>query len=301
MGQEKEWIAYVNGSYVPQSQARVSIFDHGFLWGDGVYDTICTFNGYIMELERHLDRLYRSVKAFDLVLPLTRQECRQIIVRIAETNGAPNQYIKIIVTSGVGPTPVMDRSNCQPTVVVFSRPFFFMVDSADDKAKGIRTMITSIRRIPPQCLDPRAKNLNYANLVLAEREARRYGVDMAIMLDMNGFVNEAPGYNIFVVREGRVYTPPTENILPGVTRATIFDICEEKGIGIHETRLIPNDLYTADEVFLTSSIEGVTPVAEIDGRIIGSGESGPISRDLALAYREWATGGTHGTPFKTDE
>lgn len=299
MPQEKEWIAYVNGQYIPQSRAKVSIFDHGFLWGDGIYDTICTFNGYIMELERHLDRLFRSLQAFDLEPPLSREDCRKIIMKVAETNGAKNQYIKIIITSGIGPTPVMDRANCKPTVVVFSRPFFLMVDSADDKGKGIRTMITSIRRIPSQCLDPRAKNLNYANLVLAEREARRYGVDMAIMLDINGFVNEAPGYNIFIVRNNRVYTPPPENILLGVTRETIFDICKNEGIDIYETRLIPNDLYTADEVFLSSSIEGITPVAEIDGRTIGSVKSGPISRRLAQRYHEWATSGIHGTPFQT--
>lgn len=300
MTQEKGWIAYVNGQYVPQSEARVSIFDHGFLWGDGVYDAICTFNGYIMELDRHIDRLFRSIQSFDIDMPLSKEECKKIIIKVAETNGEKDQYIKIIVTSGVGPRPVMDRTGCETTVVVFSRPFFFLVDRDKEREKGIKTIITSIRRIPAQCLDPKAKNLNYANFVLAEREARCVGVDMAIMLDIHGFVNEAPGYNVFIVRQSEIYTPPPENILMGVTRATLLDICKKEGIKVIEARLIPHDLYTADEVFMSCSAGGATAVVEVDGRTIASGKPGPVTRRLGEIYLDWAENGVHGTPFKAE-
>ena len=298
MMQEKEWIAYVNGEYVPQSEAKVSIFDHGFIWGDGVYDALCTFNSYIMELDRHVDRLFRSIQSFDIDMPLSKEDCKKIIIKVVETNGAKNQYIKIIVTSGVGPLPVMDRRDCKTTVVVFSRPFFFLVDREKELEKGIKTIITSLRRIPAQCLDPKAKNLNYANFVLAEREARRLGADMAIMLDIHGFVNEAPGYNIFAVRQGKIYTPPGENILMGITRETLLDICNEEGLEVIEARLIPYDLYTADEVFMSCSASGVTAIAEVDGRTIGTGKPGPITRRLSQTYLDWAKNGIHGTPFK---
>jgi len=298
MMQEKEWIAYVNGEYVPQSEAKVSIFDHGFIWGDGVYDALCTFNGYIMELDRHVDRLFRSIQAFDINMPLSKEECKEIIIKVVETNGGKDQYVKTIVTSGVGPLPVMDRRDCKTTVVVFSRPFFFLVDRDKEREKGIKTIITSLRRIPAQCLDPKSKNLNYANLVLAEREARRVGADMAIMLDIHGFVNEAPGFNVFIVRQGKIYTPPSGNILMGIGRATVFDICEKEGLEVIEDQLIPYDLYTADEVFLSSSI-GVTAVAEVDGRTIGTGKPGPITRRLGKIYLDWAKKGIHGTAFKT--
>ncbi|MFC1931080.1 branched-chain-amino-acid transaminase [Chloroflexota bacterium] len=296
---EKEWIAYVNGEYLPQSQAKVSIFDHGFLWGDGVYDALCVFNGYIMELDRHVDRLFRSIQSFHLDMPLSKEKCKEAIIKVAETNGDKSQYIKIIVTSGVGPHPVMNRKDCKTTVVIFSRPFFFLVSREDEYEKGIKTIITSLRRIPAQCLDPKAKNLNYANFVLAEHEAQTVGMDMAIMLDIHGFVNEGPGYNIFVVRQGRISTPPSGNILMGVTRETIFDICKEEGIEIVEEQLVTYDLYTADEIFMSNSISGVTVVVEVDGRTIASGKPGPVTQRLRKVYLDWAEKGVHGTLLKT--
>jgi branched-chain amino acid aminotransferase len=296
--QEKEWVAYVNGEYLPQSEAKISIFDHGFLWGDGVYDTMITFNGYIFKMDEHIDRLFRSIHAFDIDMPLSKEKCKEIILKTAQTNGEKNQYIKIIVTSGVGPRPVMDRRDCKPSVVVFSRPFFFLIDRDKELETGIKTIITSLRRIPAQCLDPKSKNLNYANLVLAEHEARRGGADMAIMCDIHGFVNEAPGFNVFIVRRGRISTPPSENILMGVGRETVFEIAEKEKLELIEERLIPYDLYTADEVFLSSSI-GITAVAEVDGRVISSGKPGPVTRRLSKLYLEMAESGIHGTPFAT--
>ncbi len=298
MSQNKEWIAYVNGEYVPQSQAKVSIFDHGFIWADGVYDTLVAMNGYIFKMDEHLGRLFRSIQSFGLDMPLDKKQCQDIIVKVCEENGAKDQYIKIIVSSGVGPTPVMDRKSCKPTVVVFSRPVFYLVDKEKEGEKGIKTAITSIRRIPAQCLDPKAKNLNYGNFVLAEREARQLGADMAIMCDIHGFVNESPGYNIFIAVSGNLYTPPPENILIGVTRDTIFEICQKENISLFEKRLIPYDLYNADEVFLSCSLGGTAAVAEVDGRVIKDGKPGLLTKRLKKVYDSWVLKGVHGTPFK---
>lgn len=300
MTPEKEWIAYVNGEYVPQSQAKLSIFDHGVLYGDGVFDTWCAWNGNIFEMDGHLDRLYRSIHLFQIDMPLSKEEFKKIIIKVVETNGEKNQYIKCLVTRGVGPRPLLSPVGCKTSVVVFSRPYLSNVDP-EKGGQEVRARITSIRRTPPQCLDPKAKNLNYANLVLAKMEALNAGADEAILLDTEGFVNESPGYNIFVVSQGKLYTPPPENILVGITMETVIEIAEKEGIEVIKARLVPYDLYTADEVFLTSTAGGIISIVEIDGRTIASGSRGPISRLLNRRYFEMLESGVRGTPFSVDQ
>jgi len=298
MAPEAEWIAYVNGEYVPQSEAKLSIFDHGILYGDGVFDTCCTWNGYIFKLDQHVDRLFRSIHAFQIDMPLSREELRSVIIKVVETNGEKNQYIKCLVTRGVGPRPLLSTLGCRASVVVFSRPYLSLVEPGKEE-KAVSARITNIRRTPSQCLDPKAKNLNYANLVLAKMEAQNAGADEAILLDIQGYVNEAPGYNVFLVRQGKIYTPPADSILVGVTRETVFEIAGKQGLEVIEDRLIPYDLYTADEVFLASTAGGIVPVGEVDGRAISSGKPGPITQKVNELYLEMLEKGVHGTPFKT--
>lgn len=295
---QEEWIAYVNGEYVPQSEAKLSIFDHGVLYGDGVFDTWCTWNGSIFKLDQHVDRLFRSIHAFQIDMPLSKEELKGVIIEVVETNGEKNQYIKCLVTRGVGPRPLLSPVGCQASVVVFSRPYLSLVEPGKEE-KGLKARITSLRRTPAQCLDPKAKNLNYANLVLAKMEALNAGADEAILLDIQGFVNEAPGYNIFVVKEGKIYTPTADNLLLGVTRDTVFEIAEKEGIEVLEVRLIPYDLYTADELFLASTAGGIVSIAEVDGRAISSGKTGPITQKVKQIYLEMLEKGISGTPFRT--
>lgn len=295
---KEEWTAYVNGEYVPQSEAKLSIFDHGVLYGDGVFDTWCTWNGYIFKLDQHVDRLFRSIHAFQIDMPLSKEELKSVIIKVVETNGDQNQYIKCLITRGVGPRPLLSPVGCRTSVVVFSRPYLSVIEPSKEE-KGIRVRITSIRRTPPQCLDPKAKNLNYANLVLAKIEALNAGADEAILLDIQGFVNESPGYNVFAVREGKIYTPPANNILVGVTRETILEIAEKEGLEVIEDQLVPYDLYTADELFLASTAGGIVPIGEVDGRRISSGKPGPITQRVSELYLEMLEKGDHGTPFKT--
>jgi len=299
MSGQDEWIAYVNGEYIPQSQAKVSIFDHGLLYGDGVFDSWCAWNGNLFMMDEHIDRLYRSIHFFKIDMPLSKEELKKIVTKVVETNGAKNQYIKCIVTRGVGPRPLLSPVGCKASIIVFSRPYLWLTEAG--KEQGVKARITSIRRIPPQCLDPKAKNLNYANLVLAKIEALDAGADEAIMLDTNGFVNEGPGYNIFVVRKGELYTPPADNVLVGITLGTVFEIAQKEGIKVKEERLVPYDIYTADELFLASTAGGIVPVLEVDRRSIGCGKPGPLTKRISDIYFNMLEKGIHGTPFKTKE
>jgi branched-chain amino acid aminotransferase len=299
MTHQKEWIAYVNGQFVPENEAKLSIFDHGILYGDGVYDTFCAWNGFIFKLDEHIDRLFKSIHAFKIDMPLNREELKGIVLNVVGANGAKNQYIKCLVTRGVGPKPLLSPVDCKTSVVLFSKPYLWLIEP-EKHENGVKAKITNLRRIPAQCLDPKAKNLNYANFVLAKMEALDSGADEAIMLDIHGFVNESPGYNIFVARDGILYTPTTENILLGVTREAVFEIAEKEGIKIIENRLIPYDLYTAEEIFLSSTAGGIISVVDVDSRKIASGKPGTITQKVSNLYIEMLEKGIHGTPFRAE-
>jgi len=292
----EELIAYVNGEFVPQSEARLSVFDHGLLYGDGVFDTWCTCNGFIFKFEQHLDRLYRSIHAFQMDMPIEKDELKWIIIEVAVQNKDPDQYIKCMITRGVGPRPLLSPVGCKPSVVVFSQPYGTLI-SEEKQDRAIRAIIPSIRRTPAQCLDPKVKNLNYANLVLARMQALNAGVDEAILLDIHGFINEAPGFNLFTVQDNRLYTPAEENILQGVTRETVIEIAEKQHWEVKETRLIAYDLYSADEVFLASTAGGIVPIGEVDGRAIGTGRPGPVTLQVRRLYQEMLASSVHGTRF----
>ena len=298
MIQEKEWIAYVNGEYVPQSEAKLSVFDHGVLYGDGVYDTWCAWNGYIFKMDQHIDRLFRSIHLFQIDMPLSKEELKRVIVKVVETNGEKNQYIKCLVTRGVGPRPLLAPVGCKTSVVVFSRPYLWLIEP-EKQEKGVKARITNRRTISPLSLDTKAKTLNYAVFVLAKMEALNAGADEAIMLDTHGFVNEAPGYNVFIVRQGNLYTPSAENILMGITRETVCEIAQKEGLEVIEDRLIPYDVYNADEVFLSSTAGGIIPIVEVDGRTISSGKPGSVTKRLNRLYLEMLEAGVHGTRFVT--
>ena len=294
--QSEKRIAYVNGEYVPESQAKVSVFDHGLLYGDGVYDTLCAWKGYIFKLESHIDRLFRSIHAFKIEIPLEKSGLTDVIIRVVKENGETNQYVKCVVTRGLGPRPLLTPIDCKTTVIVFSTPDIWIWGGKRSE-KPETAIITNIRRIPSQCLDAKVKNLNYANFVLAKMEAIDAEVDQGIMLDIHGFVNECPGYNLFIVKAGNVSTPPTENILVGVTRETVLEIAQEQGTKVAEERMTSSDVYNADEVFLSSTAGGIIPIVQVDKRRIGSGEPGPITLKIHSAYMKMLNEGVHGTKF----
>ena len=293
---EKELDVYVNGDFVPESQAKVSVFDHGVLYGDGVFDTLCGWNGYIFRLDQHIDRFYRSAHAVKLEIPMTKKGISEKIVETARRTGQKRLYLKCFVTRGVGPEPLLDPRNCKPTIVIIGRPYLWLIDPKK-QANGITARITSIRRTPDQCIDGKIKHLNYLNIVLAKMEAIDSGMDEAIMPGLDGHILEGPGFNVFVVIDKVVLTPSPANILMGITRAACLDIAKEIGQETREALLSAYDLYNADEVFITSTAGGVVAIREIDGRTIGEGKPGPITQQIHKTYFEWLESGRDGTRF----
>ena len=292
----KEWVVYINGDYLPESEAKISVFDHGVLHGDGVFDALFAWGGYVFKLDEHIDRFFRSIHACKYDMPLSKEELKNVVLKVVRTNREKNQYIKCLVTRGVGPLPLLTPIGCKTTVIVFSKPYEWKIDP-NKIGSGIKARIVSIRRIPPQCLDPKVKNLNYLNFVLARREAFGSGADEAIMLDIYGFVGECPGSNLFIVKGKKLYTPPPEHILVGITRETIFEIAEREGLPVVEQQMTTSDLYNADEVLFTSTAGGITPVVDIDGRKISNGTVGPITMRMFKLYFRMLEEGYHGTPF----
>ncbi len=280
----KESIVYIDGSYLAESEAKISVFDHVVLYGDGVYDTCCSWDGKVFKLDQHLERLFESAYAVKLEIPLTFEEIKEVVLETVRRNGYRDAYVKIIITRGVGELPLLSPYNCISSVIVFSKPYMRLV-GGDEHERGIRVKIVSIRRIPDECLFSKVKSSNYQNHVLARMEANEAGYDDAIELTTDGFVAEAPGYNVFVVKNGVLYTP-NENILMGITRQTVIELAEDFDIPIREDKLTPFDLYVADEVFLSSTAGGVFPILEVDGRVINKGQPGAFTMRMREGYQK---------------
>lgn len=292
---EQSLIAYVNGEYVPKDQARISVFDFGFLRGDAVFDTSSAWNGRIFKLSAHLDRLDLSLRAARIPCPLPLEELRGVILETARRSGLPNAYIQTIVTRGEPPLGTRDLTRCRPGLIVFVLPYSWIL-SPEQIRSGGRGMIVSIRALPLQCLDPKIKSLSRLHFDLAVLQGKAAGMDVSIMLDLDGHVTEGPGFNVFAVRGGEMFSPP-EGILMGITRQTVFDLAAEHGLPAREAQLAAFDLYAADEVFLTSTAGGIMPLVEIDGRPIGDGKPGPVSQRMHGLYWALRESGRDGTPI----
>ena len=280
-------VVYVNGAYVPRDQARISIFDVGFLRGDAVFDTTSAWNGRIFKLPAHLERLELSLRAAGIACPLSRKELGDVIVETTRRCGLRNAYIQTIVTRGEPPFGVRDLTQCRPGLIVFAIPYVWILNAGQIQVGG-RGMIASTRALPVQCLDPKIKSLSRMHFDLAMLQGKAAGMDVSLMLDLDGRLTEGPGFNVFVVKGGEMFSPP-EGILMGITRQTVFELAAEHGLPAREAALTAYDLYAADEVFLTSTAGGIMPLAEIDGRAIGDGRPGPVFRkvnDLYWALRE---------------
>ena len=283
-----EPIFYLNGEFLPESQAKIPVTDHAVLYGDGVFDSFFCWEGKIHKLDAHLDRLYRGALALGLTVPLERAAFAEVVIETVRRNRMRTAYIKPIVSRGVGREPRLDPRGCTPMVAIIVGPWLHLVNPKQERGMVVRT--SAVRRIPSECLDPRIKSLNYLNLILARMDATSAGADDALMLDMQGRVCEGPGYNVFVARDGVLRTP-RDNILEGITRQTVIEICERAGIAVEPADLGLYDLYTADEVFYCSSSVAIVGVVELDGRRIGAGAPGPLTRRLNdLFMRELTEG-----------
>lgn len=288
-------IVYLNGSFVSKDDAKVSVFDHGFIYGDGVFEGLQIVNGCIFLLKEHMERLFNSALYLGFEVPLSFDAMCTAIIETARRNDMKNGYLRPIVTRGTGPLGIRNMDGLsKPTVVVMAQ---YESIEARRKAwdRGITAQIVSVRRISPQSLDSRAKTCNYLNNIMAYLEARAAGADTAIMLDCEGYVAEAYTSNLFCVKNGHVMTPALGHILGGITRSTLIGICRELGIPVGEGRLTVYDLYTADEVFESGTMAEVRPLLKINGRTIGKGESGPVGRKIHAELRKLMESGTRGT------
>ena len=265
---------YINGRWCREADASISILDHGFLYGDGVFDTLFAMHGYVFKLDEHIRRFERSAKAIGLDLGVTADAIAQLVVEAAARNGLRDAYLRVIGTRGTTGEPLLNPDGAVPTLIVFVRPYLYL-SAPELIQKGLSAAIVTTRRVGTQALDARIKSNNYLSIILAKMEATRVGCNAGLILDEQGRVCEGPGYNVFVVRDGAVVTPG-ESALEGITRATVLDLCAELGIPASVGSVWPFDCVVADELFLTSTAGGIMPVTSVDGRPVGGGVPGPV-------------------------
>lgn len=278
---------YVDGRLVDQQEAKISVFDHGLLYGDGVFEGMRIYRGRLFRPYLHMARLRRGAKVIQLDLPWSDRELVDIICRVARENGFTDRdgYVRVVVTRGKGDLGLDPRACPKPSLIV-------IVDTiklypAEDYERGLALMTTAVRRNLPDACPPQVKSLNYLNNILAKLEANRYGAKEAIFLNHLGYVAEATADNIFIVRHGTVVTPPVEaGALPGITRQTVLEIAADLEIPTEQRNMILSDIYGADECFLTGTAAKVVPVTKVDGRVIGTGSVGPVTRRLMSAFAE---------------
>lgn len=264
---------YIDGNYYNKEQAKISVYDHGLLYGDGVFEGIRIYNGIIFRLKEHLIRLYQSARAIYLPIPLSQSELQTAVEECVKLNQKSNGYIRLVVTRGVGDLG-LNPFNCKkPTIIIIVDDISLYPE--EYYTRGISMITSSLRRVPSDCLDPRIKSLNYLNNIMAKIEALEAGCLEAIILNRQGYVAECTGDNIFIVKQGIINTPPPiTGALPGITRQTVIDAAQKMGYRVKTKTLACFDLYTADECFLTGTAAEIMPVVKIDGRPIGNGKPG---------------------------
>lgn len=286
---QKIWL---DGSLVNESEAKLSVFDHGILYGDGIFEGIRFYNGRVFRLEEHIERLFLSARAIMLKMPWSFEEVCQATLETIIANGLRDGYVRLVITrgkGGLGLSPYL----C-PTPSMFIIASKISLYPAEYYEKGLPLVTCAVRRTTPGSLSPQVKSLNYLNNVMAKAEAIAGGAMEGLMLNEQGYVAECTGDNIFIVKKGTVYTPPiSDGALDGVTRQVIFDLCEAAGIPIFEKTMTRYDIYTCDECFLTGTAAEVIPVIDLDKRELSGGKPGEISKRLIVDFRELA--GSTGT------
>jgi len=278
---------YLDGKFVDPADAKVSVFDHGLLYGDGVFEGIRLYGGNVFRLEEHLERLEYSAKAIMLDLPLTRKEFSDITCETCRQNGLTDAYIRLVVTRGVGDLGLSPWTCPKPSIFVIASKISLYPQEHYDNGLAIVTVPT--RRINPAALPPTVKSLNYLNNILGKIEAQQFGALEAIMLNDQGYVAECTADNIFIVHKGEIITPSSsQGALKGITRDTIFDIAKELNVPIRDANMTRYDVWCADECFLTGSGAEVIPAVKLDGRVIGTGKPGPLTKQILDSFRRRA-------------
>ena len=284
---------YLDGLIVDEADAKVSVFDHGLLYGDGVFEGIRFYNHRVFRLEEHIRRLYDSAKSILLTIPLTPQEMIAATCATIRANGLVDGYIRLVISRGVGPMGLSPYKCPKASVIIIVDTISLYSEEA--YANGLTMATCSSRRPSHDILSPQVKSLNYLNNVMAKVEALQAGAEEGLILNDLGLVAECTGDNVFVIRDGFITTPPiTAGALPGITRAAVIDIAKELGIPLAERDLSRHDIYTCDECFLTGTAAEVIAATKLDQRVLGTGKPGPITQKIIARFREIV--GTTGTP-----
>jgi branched-chain amino acid aminotransferase len=288
-------IAYVDKKYVPIREAKISVLDFGFTHSDVTYDVVHVWDGKFFQLEAHLDRFFESMAKLRLSPGLTRDEVRAILTECVRKSGLKNSYVGMVCTRGVPPMGSRDMRTCTNEFIAYALPFIWIAP-AEKRKKGMHAIISSYTRIPSRSVDQTIKNYHWLDLVRSQWEAYDKGADTAFLLDLDGNVTEGPGYNVFLVRNGELATAKS-NVLHGVTRKSVLALAKELGIPAVETDIKPEDLYAADEVFITSTGGGIMPITRVDGRIFGNDTPGPITKSIEEQYWQRHAEDWNGTPI----
>ena len=275
---------FIDGKYLDERNAKISVFDHGLLYGDGIFEGIRAYNGRVFKLKEHIDRLFCSAKAILLEIPMSHAALMKATVATIRANKLHDCYVRLVVTRGVGNLGLNPRSCKKPTVIIIAGKIQVYPPSLYERGMDIVTVPTT--RNLHSALNPAIKSLNYLNNILAKIEANNAGVEEAVMLNSEGFVAECTADNLFIVKNGELFTPPlSAGALYGITRQTVIELAQAAGLKVSEPNLTRYDLFNADECFLTGTGAEIMPVIKIDGRVIGSGKPGALTRKLVEDYR----------------
>lgn len=276
---------YIDGQFYPKAEAKISVFDHGFLYGDGVFEGIRAYNGRVWKLTEHLDRLYSCARSIMLEIPIAWKEMEEVVLETLRRNGQQDAYIRLIVSRGAGDLGLDPRKCPRPSIVCITDTITLYPQEV--YTEGMKVVSVATRRNPADTLSPAIKSLNYLNGIMAKISAVTLGYPEVIMLNKEGYVCEGTGDNLFIVKGGKVITPPVWlGILPGITRNSVMDDARAMGIPAEEGVFTLHDVYTADEFFLTGTAAEVAPIVMADGRTIGDGRPGPITTRLMKRFRE---------------
>ncbi|MBK9137331.1 MAG: branched-chain-amino-acid transaminase [Verrucomicrobia bacterium] len=286
---------YIDGKFYDEAKAKISVFDHGLLYGDGVFEGIRAYHGRVFKLKEHIDRLYYSAKAILLTIPLTPEEMTRAVVATCKKNGIRDGYIRLVVTRGIG-TLGLNPNRCKRgSVIIIAGKIQLYPPELYENGMEIVTVPTT--RNLHSAVNPAIKSLNYLNNILAKIEANTAGVEEAIMLNAEGYVAECTGDNLFVVKAGQLHTPPLyAGALYGITRGVVMELAAAEGVKVSETNLTRYDVFNADECFLTGTGAEIIPVVKVDGRVVGTGKPGPLTRTLVAKYH--ALTQTSGEPIR---
>jgi branched-chain amino acid aminotransferase len=293
---ERELLVYIDGEFYPKSQAKISVYDHGLLYGDGIFEGIRAYDGSVFKLREHIERLYRSAHTIMLQIPVEKEEMVQIVLETLRKNNLKDSYIRLVVTRGVGDLGLNPRKCSKPTIIVITDKI--ALHGGEAKESGVTAMLSWVKRDPVDATTHEIKSLNYLNSILAKIEANINGVDEAICLDKNGFVCEGVAENVFIVKNGKLFTPPSyTGALPGITAEEVMKLARKLGYEVIEKNITPYELFNAKEVFFTGTAAEIVPVREINKRTISNGIPGPITKKLMEAFSKLVKDPKEGTPI----